>query len=54
MYAARALKDFVCEELRRFFDKYQEEIDISDRKKSDCFSQSPAKFCLEAALVRTS
>ncbi|PBK88947.1 hypothetical protein ARMGADRAFT_1015645 [Armillaria gallica] len=52
MYAARALKDFVCEELRRFFDKYQEEIDISDQTKSDCFSHSSAKFCLEAALEK--
>ncbi|PBK71429.1 hypothetical protein ARMSODRAFT_74913 [Armillaria solidipes] len=50
MYAARVLKDFVCEEFRRFFDKYQEEIVISDLKKSVCFSHPSAKFCLEAAL----
>ncbi|SJL09273.1 uncharacterized protein ARMOST_12650 [Armillaria ostoyae] len=50
MYAARALKDFVCEEFQRFFDKYQEEIDTSDRTKSVCFSHPSAKFCFEAAL----
>ncbi|KAK0444195.1 uncharacterized protein EV420DRAFT_1574707, partial [Desarmillaria tabescens] len=43
MYAARALKNFICEKFRKFFDKYQEEIHISDSKKEFCFSP-PRKY----------
>ncbi|KAK0444194.1 uncharacterized protein EV420DRAFT_1574706 [Desarmillaria tabescens] len=50
MYAARALKEFVCEELRRFFDKYREEIHISDRKKRICLSYRSARSCFSGAL----
>ncbi|KAK0235232.1 hypothetical protein EDD85DRAFT_938473 [Armillaria nabsnona] len=50
MYAARVLKDFVREELRRFFVKYREEIHISDRKIRYCLTYFSAKTCFEAAL----
>ncbi|PBK88949.1 hypothetical protein ARMGADRAFT_1167742 [Armillaria gallica] len=50
MYAARVLKDFVCEELLRFLDKYQEEVLISDRKIRRCLTYFSAGTCFKAAL----